>query len=293
MTIDAKASSSFHLIVALLVAIPFSAAAQQTDSFIARYQARVTATQEEQPHWVTPVATVTPQLVQEFHTDFVHQYNTKGFAVWNYGNSKGLELVPERHTELLFNVPPFFNRSNGESDGFGDVSFLLKERLFSRNEQHGNSILTAFLGATVPTGKNANGSCCAVVTPTLAGGKGFGQVALFSTLGGSLPVTNAMGLGHTITWNSVFQYHIEKTGKARFFWPEVESNSTFAKGGSASGDKASFITPGLIVGRLPLSHKADGKPGRLGFTVGAGEQIALTKYRTYNHATILTFRVPF
>jgi hypothetical protein len=289
----AKIFLSSSIFIALLSTASTTAKAQLSDSYISRYQARVTATQEEQPHWVTPVATVTPQLVQEFRTDFVHQYNTKGFAIWNYGNGKGLELVPERHTELLFNLPPFLNRSNGASDGFGDVSFLLKERLFSRNEQHGNAILTAFLGATLPTGKNANGSCCAVITPSLAGGKGFGQVALFSTLGGSLPVTNANGLGHTITWNNVFQYHIAKSGKARFFWPEIESNSTFAKGGATDGDKASFITPGMIIGRFPLSHKADGKPGRLGLTVGAGEQIAVTKYRTYNHATILTFRVPF
>ena len=41
------------------------------DSFIARYQARVSATQAEQPHWVTPLVTVTPRLEQEIRTDFV------------------------------------------------------------------------------------------------------------------------------------------------------------------------------------------------------------------------------
>src|ERR1019366_10384694 len=117
-----------------------SLSAQTT--FIEHYQARVSATQSEQPHWVTPLVTVTPRLEQEFRTDFVHQYNTKGFAIWNYGNGKGLELIPEKHTEILVNVPPFFNRSNGASDGFGDISFLGKYRIYARNEEHGNSIIT-------------------------------------------------------------------------------------------------------------------------------------------------------
>ena len=175
-------------------------------SFIERYQARVTATQNEQPHWVTPVVTVTPRLEQELRTDFVHQYNPRRFTVWNYGNSKGVELIPLKRVEILVNVPPFFNRSNGEQDGFGDFSVNSKYRIFARNEEHGNAILTAFFAASVPTGKNGNGSCCAVVTPTLAGGKGFGQFDVVSTLGGSLPVSNAHGLGHTITWNNVAQY---------------------------------------------------------------------------------------
>ena len=175
----------------------------EPDNFFGRWQARATETQNEQPHWVTPLVTVTPRLEQEFRTDFVHYYNNSRAEIWNYDNSKGLELIPEKHTEVIVNLPPFFDRHNGESDGFGDVSFLLKERLFSRNEEHGNSIVTAFLGASIPTGKNGNGSCCAIVTPTLALGKGFGNLALTSTAGGSLPVTNAKGLGHSITWNSI------------------------------------------------------------------------------------------
>ena len=281
----------------LLASIGFMGATSsllgQTTSFIERYQARVSATQAEQPHWVTPLVTVTPRLEQEIRTDFVHQYNTKGFAIWNYGNGKGLELIPERHTEIIVNVPPFFNRSNGQSDGFGDISFLAKGRFYARNEEHGNAIVTAFLAGSIPTGKNGNGGCCAVVTPTLAVGKGFGQIALTSTAGGSLPVTNATGLGHGITWNNVVQYRVAKSGVARFFWPELESNSTFYKGGSNDGKVATFATPGMIVGRIPLSHDATGKPGRLGLTFGLGQQIAVTHFHTYNHATVITLRLPF
>ncbi len=263
------------------------------DNFIERYQARVSATQAEQPHWVTPLVTVTPRLEQELRTDFVHQYNTKGFAIWNYDNSKGLEFIPQRYIEIIANLPPYFYRTNGERDGFGDVSFLAKGRLFARNEEKGNAIVTVFLAASIPTGKNGNGSCCAVVTPTLAVGKGFGQLALTSTAGGSLPVTNEKGLGHTITWNNAIQYHLAKTGLGRLVWPEAEFNSSFYKGGPNDGHEAVYATPGIIFGRVPLTHNADGRPGRLGLTFGAGQQIALTHFNTFNHATVLTLRLPF
>jgi hypothetical protein len=263
-------------------------------SWWARYEARVTATQSEQPHWVTPLVTVTPRLEQEFRTDFLHYYNTKGREIWNYGNGKGLEFIPEKHTEIIINLPPFFDRSNGESDGFGDISFLAKERIYSRNEEHGNAIVTFFLGASVPTGKNGNGSCCAVVTPTLALGKGFGQWAFTTTGGGTLPVTNSKGLGHTITWNNTLQYRLAKTGVARFFWPEVESNDIFYKGGSNDGRIVSYVTPGVIIGRIPLSPHAQTPAGkRVGLTFGAGEQIAVTHFNTYNHETVITARIPF
>jgi hypothetical protein len=281
------------LLSAASIAAPTYLVAQQGDGFIARYQARVTATQNEQPHWVTPLVTVTPRLEQELRTDFVHQYNTKGFGLWNFDNGKGLEFIPEKHTEIIVNLPPFFARTNGESDGFGDISFLAKERIFSRNEEHGNAILTAFVAGSIPTGKNANGSCCAVVTPTLAVGKGRGLFAFTSTAGGSLPVTSAKSLGHTIAWNNVVQYRLAKAGLARFFWPEIESNSSFFVGGANDGKTTTFITPGMILGRFPLDHDATGKPGRLGVTLGAGEQIAVTTFHSANHATIITARLPF
>jgi len=264
-----------------------------SQNLLDRWLDRVSATQAEQPHWVTPLVTVTPRLEQELRSDFVHQYNPKGFSIWNYGNGKGLELIPERHIELLFNVPPFFDRSNGEADGFGDVSFNSKYRFFARNEEHGNAILTAFFAGSIPTGKNGNGSCCSVVTPTLAGGKGFGNFDLTSTLGGTLPVTNAKGLGRTVVWNVVAQYRVAKTGLGRFFWPEAEINSTFYKGGANDGKQAVFGTPGIIIGRIPLRHTPEGKPGRLGLTFGVGQQIALSQFHTFNHATVITARLPF
>jgi hypothetical protein len=261
------------------------------NSFIARYQARVSAMQAEQPHWITPLVTVTPRLEQEIRADFVRQTNSKLQETWNFGNGKGLEIIPARRIELLFNTPPFIAHQVG-NDGFGDVSFNSKFRFYARNEEHGNAIITAFLAGSVPTGKNGNGSCCASVTPTLAVGKGFGLLALTSTAGGSLPASNAAKLGHTIVWNGVVQYHVGRTGLARYFWPEVESNASFFKGGPNDGKATTFMTPGLVVGRIPLDH-VDGKPGRLGLTFGAGEQIAVTHFHSTNHNLVFTIRMPF
>ena len=263
------------------------------NSFIQSWQARASATQAEQPHWVTPLVLVTPRLEQEFRTDFVHEYTTADKEQWVYDNGKGLELIPEKHTEILINLPPFTDHHNGSKDGFGDIGFAAKERLFSRNEEHGNEIITFFLTSTIPTGKNKNGSCCAVVTPTLILGKGWGNFDVETSAGGSLPVTNSTGLGHTITWNTVAQYRLAKTGKARFFWPEIESNDSFFKGGANDGKIASYVTPGMVIGRFPLSKNPDGTPGRLGLTFGAGEQISVTHFNTYNHAAVITARIPF
>jgi|SRR5271165_1567101 len=270
-----------------------AAAQNQTPtSFFGRYQARVSATQAQQPHWVTPLVTVTPRLEQEFRTDFVQQFNTKGQQTWNFDNSKGLEIIPARRIELLFNLPPFLAHEAG-NDGFGDVSFNSKFRFFSRNEEKGNAIITGFFAASVPTGKNGNGSCCAVVTPTLAMGKGWGNLALTTTAGGSLPITNAKGLGHTVAWNNVVQYRVMRRGPGRFFWPEVESNSSFFLGGKNDGKATSYATPGIIIGRIPLHYDADHKPGRLGLTFGLGEQIAYTHFHSTNHNLVFTARMPF
>ena len=284
---------SFFTAASVCVALLAGRAAAQDDP-VQRYQARVSATQAAQPHWVTPLVTVTPRLEQEFRSDFVRQTNTRGYDTWNLGNGKGLEIIPARRIELLFNLPPFFEHSQpGVKDGFGDVSFNSKFRILSRNEEAGNAIITAFLAASVPTGKNGNGSCCAVVTPTIAMGKGFRQLALTTTFGGTLPVSNVAKLGHTMTWNNVAQYRLASRGVARFFWPEVEFNSSFFSGGASDGKIMTFATPGVIIGRIPLTHHGSGTPGRLGLTFGAGEQIAVTKFHTYNHALVITTRVPF
>jgi hypothetical protein len=283
-----------------IAGISISAGGQRTtgsvreDSWVGRWQARASATQALQPKWATPVATSTPRIDQSMRMEFVRQTNTTRYDTWNYGNNKGMELIPERHTELIFGVPPFFNHAQpGVKDGFGDMWFQGKYRFYTRDERHGNAMATAIVYATIPTGKDANGSCCAVVTPTAAAGKGFGRFDVVSTLGGVLPVTNAKGLGRTIAWNVAAQYRVGTGAVTRLLVPEVEMNSNFYHGGTNDGKIQTFATVGMVVGRIPLSHDASGKPGRHAVTFAAGEQIALTHFHTYNHGLILSVRLPF
>lgn len=255
------------------------------DGFFSCWEARASATQNAQPHWATPLVTVTPRLEQEFRTDFVRQITLpSGVTTWNYGNGKGLELIPFRNVELIFNVPPYIQHSNGVGNGFGDVSFLMKYRLFARNEDHGNSIATIFIGGSVPTGSYKNGAANATVSPTLALGKGFGKWDVQSTVGATIPVEGNQKAGMPIAWNTTLQAHI-----ARFFWPELENNLTHYEAGDHDGKTANFLTPGVVFGRFPLSkeHK------RLGATLGVGFQTRTSSFSTYNHELVFTARLPF
>ena len=264
------------------------------DSWIARWQARATETQDAQPHWSTPVATSTPKIDQAMRAEFSRQTNTAGYRTWDLGNNKGLELIPARRTEIIFGVPPFFEHAQPRvKNGFGDTWFQAKYQFAAANEQHGNYAITAILYATVPTGKDTNGSCCAVVTPALAAGKGWGRWAVMTLASGTLPVTNEHGLGHTIAWSNVAEYRLGARGFAKLLVPEVESNTSFYRGGANDGRLASFLTPGLVFGRIPLSHDAGGAPGRRSLTLAAGDQIAVTHYRPYNHGLIISVRLPF
>lgn len=250
--------------------------------FIEQWQDRVQQTQAEQPHWITPLVTVTPRLEQEFRFDVLRQLTPSG-ELLNLGAGKGLELIPSRNIEIIIAAPPAYLIHNNPAikDGFADESFLLKYRLASGNEEHGKYILTFFLGGSIPTGSYRNGSVAAVVTPTIAAGKGFGRFSVQSTLGVGLPVDSVSRLGHAVAWNTAFQYHAR-----RFLWPELEVNSTFNEGGTNDGKKQTFLTPGLVVGRIPLRN-------RLGLTLGAGIQIAATHFHTFDHNLIFTARLPF
>jgi hypothetical protein len=244
---------------------------------------RVAETQAAQPHWITPVVTVTPRLEQEFRYDISQQTQPNGTTILhNFGGSKGLEIIPTEHTELIFSPPPFITRSvNGVPDGYGDVSFLLKYRIFAANEERGNYILTAFLGGSVPTGSYTNGTRDATITPTIAAGKGWRNLDATTMLGAILPVSETNLIGRQVVWNTAFQYCV-----MRKIWPEIEVNSTFFSDGPNDGKKQTFLTPGLVLGKFPIWH-------RLGVTVGGGLQTAVTKFHTYNHKWILTVRFPF
>lgn len=257
-------------------------ASSPNGGFWKKWFARVTKTQAEQPHWITPLATTTPRLEEEFRYDIAWQLPSNDVSAENYGFSKGLELIPGGPIEIILSVPPYIlhNQPN-VADGFGDVSFLLKYRLLSANEEKGNFILTLFLGATAPTGRDHVGALAAVIAPTVAVGKGWGKFDVQSTLGATLPVSNTDLIGRSLVWNTAFQYHLFPK-----IWPEFEVNSTFFMDGPRGGLKQTFLTPGIVVGRIHLWH-------RLGLSIGSGVQIAATHFHTNNHNWILSVRFPF
>jgi hypothetical protein len=268
---------SFLLVLFLLSNFSFA-----QDGYFSDWFARVDKTKEEQPHWVTPLATTTPRLEEEYRYDQLWQPNAKGITTDNYDGGKGLELIPFEKVEVIFNVPPYIDHNNSNvRNGWGDVAFLVKYRLLSANEEHGSYILTAFLGWSLPTGQFSNGALHPVITPTIAYGKGFGNFDLQGTFGVGLPTADTSTLRRAIAWNNTFQYRV-----FRKFWPEVELNSTFFQDGKNDGQKQNFVTPGLVMGRFRLV-------GRVGFTVGGGYQIATTRFHTTNHNAILSIRFPF
>ncbi|HLN02907.1 MAG TPA: hypothetical protein VK335_26700 [Bryobacteraceae bacterium] len=252
------------------------------DGFFSEWLDRSDQAKADQPRWMTPLATVTPRLEQEFRADFLVEQMATGHDLANYDGGKGLELIPNERVELLINLPPYLEHNNDKiHDGWGDFSFTGKYRLLSANEESGNYILTVFFGATVPTGTYTNGAKAAVLTPTIAGGKGWGKFDVQSTFGAGLPLSRISGLGHALAWNTAFQYHVMQK-----LWPELEVNSTFWKEGDNNGKKQTFVTPGIIFGRFKLH-------GRLVMALGGGFQIAATQFHQYNHAVIFTIRFPF
>jgi hypothetical protein len=282
--------SAGPLTLALVImagATPSRANAQTDSSFISEWQARATASQAEQPRWVTPINTVTPRLEQELRYDVTWRTAPSGIEADLYGGGKGLELIPFTPIELIVGVPNYTQHNNpNDPNGFGDWPLLLKYRIFSNNADHGDDILTVFLGATLPTGGSANGSGKAVITPTLAGGKGMGDFDIQATAGIALPAGDESAIGRSEVYNVTAQDHL-----SRFLWPEVEINGTHWQDGVHDGTNLAglnqvFLTPGVVLGRFPIS-------GRTGFTVGVGIQTAVSSYHQYNHAWTLSLRLPF
>jgi hypothetical protein len=252
------------------------------EGFVNSWLTMVSRTQNDQPHWITPLVTVTPRLEQEYRYDQYFESARNGVATDNFGASKGLELIPQENIETIIGVPGFLKRNiPRNTDGFADWPFLVKLRLISADEQHGNYIVTAFMGFSVPTGSNVNGNGHGEFTPTLAFGKGFGDFDIQSTVGVTFPAGGLDRLGMPLAWNTTFQYRI-----AKYFWPEVETNYTWQSYGSDNGHNTLYLTPGLLIGRIPIHN-------RVGLTFGAGYQVAVTKYHNYNHNVVLTARIPF
>lgn len=253
----------------------------QDSSFLANRLETSARADAEQPHWIAPLFTVTPRLLEQFRYDAGDSLK-KGYDTLNFGSAKGLELIPTHNTEILVSVLPYVVHDKpGVVDGIGDMSFLLKYRIAAGNEGEGNYIVSVFLGGSVPTGTYSNGATSGSVTPTIAAGKGWGHFDFQTTFGVALPTSHMDKLGTPLAHNVAFQYRV-----FRMFWPEVEVNSTLWTTGSLAGDKQVFLSPGLIVGKMHLWK-------RLGMTVGGGVQIPATHFHTVDRTYLTSVRFPF
>jgi len=262
-----------------------SSLAPPSGNFYAWWSARTNATQAKQPAWAVPLVTTYTGLFQVVRTDIVRQIAPARTDTWNIDNSKGVNFIPGGNIELAIDLPPYIKHNTTAVDGWGDFSFLAKYRIASGNAQHGAYTVSVWALTTFPTGQAKNGSTNPSVQPNLGVGKGFGNFDVQSTIGATLPTGNPATntAGRPVLWNTAAQYKI-----AKLFWPEIESNATFYKGGANDGKIQEFITPGLIIGRCGL-HPSDAK-SRPGLAFGGGIEIASSHFHSYNHELVLTAR---
>jgi hypothetical protein len=262
-------------------------------SYFETYFPRVEAAQASQPHWMTPLVTVTPRLEQEVRYDQYWETRGNGSTLDIFDAGKGLELIPTDTNELLINPPAyqFKGRTASPANGWLDDQFLvIKQRLLSANEENGNYVVSAFLGVTAPSGNSTFTNHAWIITPTIAAGKGWGDFDVQGTVGVAIPTKDQSTLGTSIASNIAFQYHLYQ-----YFWPEFEINDTqWTNGKERGGKNQVLLTPGVIFGRFEIYK-------RIKFIIGGGRQWAVApKYAdtteqtpAYNRSWILTARVTF
>jgi hypothetical protein len=303
--------STFYVIASLAAGLPGGAfAADLTfpqpepavapDDPVAEYFAawydRVDAAMASEPDWMNPITTVTPRLVNQIRYDQFQQFLGNGAEVNNYFGGKGLELIPTTTNEILINVPAFEQRLPEGSKvkpatGFADGNFVtIKQRLLSANEENGNYILSAFLGFQAPTGITAFTNRPAwIVTPTIAGGIGWGEFDIQGTISYTLPTDEQNHIGTSLVTSTTLQYHI-----GEYFWPEFAFNDTQWTSGVRADRNQLFVSPGIMFGRFQIYNRAK-------FNFGIAYQVAVVPDHhitdpltpMYNHAWTLSLRITF
>jgi len=293
--------------------LPLSARADgMVDSGVVRsWIDMVNASQENQPHWMTPIITTTPRLEQELRWDFYDQQNGppphgNGQVLLNDGGPGGprVEFIPTYNTQITLAAPPVISSfgSRGSQTSPGDwPAFLAKYRFISANEEHGNYIVTGFFQMSVPSGYGRGISNNVVIAqPTIAFGKGWGDFDIQSTISVQIPVQHYFctpvpqctappvgisaerNFGDPVIWNTAFQYHLWK-----YFWPAVEVSYTYFPNGQRAGLNQVLLTPELILGRFNIAPRNN-------LIIGAGYQFAVTKDDPQvQNAFVATVRLTF
>jgi opacity protein-like surface antigen len=260
---------------------------------LADWQALVAQVRADQPTWATPLITTTGLLLHRYRFDLAEQHVGNGNQTTVLDGGKGLDLIVSTSNEIQIAMPPYDIRNTptgkGVFSGFADWGFFrLKQQLASSPSSADDYVVSVLLQAQGPTGTSQLTSNAWTLLPTLAFGKGWGDFNIQTSVTGVLPVSNVSTFGDQIQTNVAFQYRIMK-----ILWPELEVSWTYWIAGQRDGLNQVYITPNLIIGRLPLA-------ANLSLTAGFGYQIAVApSYRpnpltpSYGNAWVFTTRINF
>ena len=268
---------------------------QDVANYFADWSERVKATQADQPSWAAPLNTVTPLLKEfvQYSQAFQTLPNGANTYIYNGGTpGVGIHLIPDYYNEVFIGTPTQEVRTGKQpASGLIDMPFLLvKTRLASANEENGDYVVTAYLSGQAPVGVKPFTANAYYLTPTIGGGKGWGDFNIQATIGTPWPLSNLDKLGGQLATNINFQYHLFE-----YLWPEIGLNDTYWFNGPRRGLNQLFLSPDVIIGPYPI-------PGTsLKASLLVGYQIALTPHPEllnpltplYNHSWQFAARLFF
>jgi opacity protein-like surface antigen len=267
--------------------------ANAVSDFFADWQALVAQARADQPNWATPLVTTTGLLLHRYRFDLAEQHIGNGGQTTVLDGGKGVDLIVGERTEIQMAAPSYDIRNTptgkGVFSGFTDWGFFrVKQQLASSPSSADDYLVSVLLQAQAPTGVPQLTSNAWTLLPTLAVGKGWGDFNVQASVTGTLPASNVSALGDQIQTNVAFQYRLMKV-----LSPELEVSWTYWIGGPRDGLNQVFLTPNIIIGRLPLADN-------LTLTAGFGYQFAVApSYRpnpltpSYGNAWLFTTRINF
>jgi hypothetical protein len=200
--------------------------------------------------------------------------------VLSLGANKGLFLVPSKTVEVDVGIPSFEQRYDSKpAAGLTDWQFLqVKQRLLSADQEEGNYIATAAIALQAPIGATAFTNSTVVVTPTFAGGIGFGDLNIQAATSFAIPTSNGETIGTSWQNNVTFQYRLG------FVWPEFEVNWTrWLDGSQRGGLDQLYFTVGALIGSIPLTRGT-------ALVVGGGYQFAVAPAQRYEPVLTPAYR---
>jgi hypothetical protein len=198
-----------------------------TDYFAAWFD-RVEAAQASQPHWTTPITTVTPRLEEEFRYDQFQQFLGNGAEVNNFSAARDWS----RSLRSAMKFSSTCRSSNSArrkgmnvapATGFADWNFLtVKQRLLSANEENGNYIVSALSGISGANRRDRPHQQGLADHTHDRGRQGWDDFDVEGTVSVPVPTANGHAIGTAIVSSVTLQYFI-----APYFWPEFAFNNTY------------------------------------------------------------------